>query len=338
MEITQFQHPDSVWTWKSSKGSSRASLWLPYFQGVSKVKGTTYRFEYNGGEVDADLKQVDFIMLYGASGALPVDFLDALNSHRICLSIHRRNKAKPYIFAPTSGADDIDVLSAQIKFRNNFKKRCYIARVLLRARFQSMAWKAPIPSAVLKRLAQERTLNALRSLEANTTRRYWSCFYGSLGVNVNRRETDPVNQALNAGSMFLSGIILRWVLFHKLSPQHGYLHVPSSYPSLVYDLMEPYRYIFERAVAQSYGRVDPEKEITPKTIATIKHLMEEEVYVPATRQTVRRKNLLHGCVMSLRSYLIGESRRLVIPQEGAKKGGRPPKLGYQIPGGIVRCD
>ena len=43
MEIDELQHPDFIWTWKSNKASQLASLWLPYFEGVEKVKGTRWK-------------------------------------------------------------------------------------------------------------------------------------------------------------------------------------------------------------------------------------------------------------------------------------------------------
>ncbi len=34
------------------------------------------------------------------------------------------------------------------------------------------------------------------------------------------------------------------------------------------------------------------------------------------------------------TYLLGEVKRMVIPVEGTKKGGRPPDAGYSLPGEI----
>lgn len=60
--------------------------------------------------------------------------------------------------------------------------------------------------------------------------------------------------------------------------------------------------------------------------------LQEIVYVPQTRQEIKRKNLLHGIVLSLRSYLLGETKRFVVPTEGTKNGGRPMKLSFRLPG------
>jgi CRISPR/Cas system-associated endonuclease Cas1 len=124
--------------------------------------------------------------------------------------------------------------------------------------------------------------------------------------------------------------MLRWILVHKMSPAHGYLHITSGYPSLAYDLMEPYRYIVEEAVEESYKA--QAKDLTAASLEAIKTSLESEVFVPSHRTMVRRKNLLHGAVLSLRAWLLGEVSRLVFPTEGERIGGRKPKVGYLLPG------
>jgi len=126
------------------------------------------------------------------------------------------------------------------------------------------------------------------------------------------------------------GILLRWLLVHRMSPAHGFLHITSGYPSLAYDLMEPYRYILENAVAESY-RAKAE-DLTAASLERIKESLETEVFVPSHRAKVRRKNLLHGSVLGLRAWLLGQATRLVLPCEGAKIGGRRPKVGFVLPG------
>jgi hypothetical protein len=69
-------------------------------------------------------------------------------------------------------------------------------------------------------------------------------------------------------------------------------------------------------------------------IDNIKRSLEQSVYIPATRQQVYRKSTIHGIVLALRAYLIGDMQRLVIPTEGEKKGGRPVKISYRLPGEI----
>ena len=77
----------------------RAALWIPYLQSIEKVK-TGWKITYNGGDFVADLNKVDSILLYGASGALPVSFLDELAAKRVPLLIHRRILRIPMCLSP----------------------------------------------------------------------------------------------------------------------------------------------------------------------------------------------------------------------------------------------
>ena len=336
MEIDKLQHPDSIWTWKTNSRRGKASLWLPYLSEVKSMKGDKYCFTYNGGSVEARLRDIDFIMLYGASGDLPVAFLDALNNQKIPLIIHRRNLSDPYLFLPTYHSDRQDILTAQIVARQNQIKAVYIARNLLKARIAKMAGTINVSGGIRKSIMACRSIIGLRSIEAQITKRYWKAYYGRMGIRrlTRRDRNEPINQALNAGSLFLSGVILRWVLYHRLSPQHGFLHVQSSYPSLVYDLIEPFRFVIEEAALQASKETSEKQKLVAYTIEIMKDLLEEQVYVPATRQQVRRKNTIHGAVLALRAYLIGDMSRFVLPMEGAKTGGRPIEVSYKLPGEI----
>ena len=61
--IEDVQHKDFIWTRKSNSRNAKVSIWPPY---------------------------------YGASGILPLDFLDALSQHKISLIIHRRHQVHPF--------------------------------------------------------------------------------------------------------------------------------------------------------------------------------------------------------------------------------------------------
>lgn len=329
--MNELQHPDSIWTWSSSGRKSKASLWIPYLQSLAKVKGSKGQWDvaFNGGDFRADLSKVEVILFYGASGELPLNFLDDLAARRIPALIHRRNLPDPYVFVPAARRDDADMLTAQVLARQNATKACFIARTLVRERFK--ATKFPIADVFYKGLTRLRNVKDIRLAEAHQSKTYWAKYFADLGQSDTLRRSDnPVSAALDAGSFFLYGILLRWVLMHKMSPAHGYLHVTTGYPSLVYDLMEPYRYIIEDAVAKCV-RLES-KDLTEASLSEIKASLDEVVYAPSHRTHVRRKNLLHGAVLSLRSYLLGETKRLVLPTEGQKMGGRPPKMSYQLPG------
>lgn len=336
MDVDPNQHPDFIWTWKSNARNAKVSLWIPYFSAVEKVpRSKSWNIAYNGGMLSADLSKVDFIMFYGACGELPLEFLDALAQHKIPFMIHRRNLVDPYVFFPAVHSDNENVLTRQILVREHAQKKTYVAKTLIRHRFRKFESVIPVSEMLYKELARAKTVDAVRQIEAKTSARFWEAWFEKLNVEATRRGNGPLSAALDAGSKFLYGVILRWILFHKLSACHGFLHLPTGYPSLVYDLMEPYRYIIEESAAAAYvavGDKGSEKKLVAATLTALKEALEVVVYVPETRQYVRRKNLLHGVVLALRAYLLDESVRLVIPTEGTKKGGRPPKVGYRLPG------
>ncbi len=335
-EVTNEQHSDFIWTWKSNAKGRRVSLWIPYLKQISKLKGRgKWKIEFKGGDLEINLANIDFIMLYGCSGNLPVEFLDSVCAYHITLMIHRRNMQYPAIMYSSPHTDDQDVLTQQILYRQNSIKCTYIARILIRERLDRFKYAVTFADVGKERLQKARTVETVRAIEAEITAKFWKEWFTSLKhPDWTRRGKNHISAALDACSFFMYGILLRWILFHKLSPCHAYLHQPSSYPSLPYDLMEPYRYIIESAVAFTAEQGIEEDSFTAFALENLKDLLNEVVYVPATRQFLRRKNLLHGIVLALRSYLLGESKNFIPPVEGKKKGGRPPQVGYKLPGEV----
>lgn len=180
-EIDEFQHPDSIWTWKSNKRGGKTTLWLPYVSRVERVKKSAWRFTYNGGEVDADVARLDCVMFYGASGQIPVALVDELATRRVPLLVHRRNVGRPAVFLPAPRADAGDILTKQIVARTHSPKRAYIARTLVRERFRGVADIFPLPDTAYRRLARTRTLGQVRLWEAEHSRKYWRKYFAGLG-------------------------------------------------------------------------------------------------------------------------------------------------------------
>ena len=341
IEMDENQHPDSIWTWKSNYRRGKVSLWIPYLINIEKIKGNNWRITYNSGQVDVYPKQLDCIMFYGASGAIPLAFIDDMAQQRVAILIHRRNLTMPVCFLPGQKNDNNDVLTKQILFRNNHIRRCYIARTLVHNRFNSVRGTLKCSDSDLTKLRKLRDIDNIRIWEANKSKKYWANYFKNIGFpEATRRGNSPISTALDAGSMFMTGIILRWVLVHKLSPSHGYLHVQTGYMSLVYDLIEPYRYILEKAVALASESWDGEneKQLTAFTLSALKELLDSSIYIPMARQKLRRKNLLHGVVLALRAYLTGDMHRFVVPTEGIPSGGRPIKASYKLPGSLPRIN
>ena len=337
MEINELSHPDSIWVYKGSRRGEKVSVWIPYLHEIKKEKAkNTYLVSYRGGEFSMDLSKVDCIMVYGPVGNLPVSFLDALGNNRIPLLIHRRNLANPYYFLPARRADEKDMLTRQVLCRENQVKRAYIARTIIRERIKTLSAFIPPQNGALIKLNGSRSIPQIRSIEAQCAKEYWKSYYVKCGFSgISRRDNErPVNQALNACSVFMAGIFLRWALLHRLAPTHGFLHEPSSYIALIYDLMEPVRWWMEAAVFEAVSQATDEKKYTPYALENLKKMMDVVVYVPVTRQTVRRKSVAHGLVLALRAYLMGDMRRLVLPAEGKQEAGRPMKISYRLPGGM----
>lgn len=241
------------------------------------------------------------------------------------------------VIHPSIKSNNEDLLSRQILFRLNEKKKQHIARKLLRAKFNSMSWLINPPAVKLK---PGMKVEKLRSIEAWHARFYWNRFYSQLGLkDQTRRGENKDNCAtriLDSTSKFVSGIILRWIIYHHLSPYHGFLHEPSEYPSLVYDIFEPYRGDFDKCVFETLQshleKGLSEEKIMASCIAEIKELLDKKVYTPQTRQIVTYHELLHGCVLALRSYLLGTSKEFIVPVAGKALGGRPVKTGYKLYG------
>jgi CRISPR/Cas system-associated endonuclease Cas1 len=233
----------------------------------------------------------------------------------------------------TSAKDDI--LSKQIQFRSNERKRAHIAKKILQAKFKSMSWLVPYPMTFD---GQKYTVEQMVNIEAQHAKLYWGRYYKLLGHGRYTRRGKPntMKSILDAVSKLTSGITLRYIIYHSMSPYHGFLHVPTDYPALVYDLMEPYRGYFEKIVFDTVREAGSEgidaKDYLARCIVAVENYLDSSVYTDTTRQVVTFQELLHGSILSLRSYLQGTSRQLILPIPGRPNGGRPVRVGYKLYG------
>lgn len=306
-------------------------IWLPYLSSV-KVQPQSVYFKYKGGEEKVQWKKIHSIMLYGESCDLPQNFFDKCAFYKIPIVIHRRNLPRGVIVASSLSADKENILTRQILYRENKKKNAYINKKILSAKFKSMSWLLPVKRDLLYRMTNQEKMIRVESWHAKI---YWQEYFKKLNIKGSRRkEGDIIKKILDAVSKFVSGIILRWILYHNLSPYHGFIHKPNDYPSLVYDLMEPYRGYFDKVVFDTIKKLkkDDEEKIMGVVIENIKEFLDTKVYIEATRQIVSFQELLHGIVLALRSYLLGESKRFIVPLPSKPNGGRPIKAGYQLYG------
>jgi CRISPR/Cas system-associated endonuclease Cas1 len=327
--MKQKHYSDSKSYVGKSATARRVPLWLPYLQSIKESRGGVFEFVFNGGEVSTKLNEVQSIMIYGDSDTtLDVKILDKVVRAGVPIIIHRRTMAQPIHITGGTRPDSDDTLTAQLVKRGQKRIRSQIARQILLSKFNTQKYLVKPRS-----LPQFADVGKLRNIEAVQAREYWKSWFSQLGYpEWTRRGNNPAAMALDAQSKFVSGIILRWITYHHLSPYHGFSHEPTDYPSLVYDLMEPYRGIFEEAVLKEWANgVDPERFLT-SGISITKELLNEKCYVPLTRQIVTHQELLHGIVLSLKYYLLGRQRKFLIPLPGKPKGGRPPKVEFLLYG------
>lgn len=315
------------------KAKRKVYLWLPYLSRI-KIFPKTVTFEYKGGKEEIQWTKIHSIMLYGKSCDLPQAFFEKSAFYKIPIIIHRRNIFRAVVVCPTLPPDQENILTKQILFRENEKKRSYVAKKLLQAKFKSMSWLIPIERDLLFRIINIEKMIAVESWHA---KRYWQEYFYQLKIPGNRRkDNNGVKKILDAVSKFVSGIILRWILYHNLSPYHGFLHKPTDYPALVYDLMEPYRGYFDKVAFDTFKEAQKkqlkEEKIMGAAIENLKNFLERKVYVETTRQTVTFQELLHGIGLALRAYLLGNTKRFIVPLPSRPNGGRPIKAGYQLYG------
>ncbi len=312
--------------------SSKAPMWLPYLQSIEHVTGDTFRFTYNGGVEETSLKSISSIMLYGEYGQLDTRLIEQICLSGVPIVIHKRNIPSPIIISSGTRRDQRNTLEMQIIKRANGHSQRHIVRKILAAKFYSMRWLCPeLPS-----LDKQMSIKEMRLIEAHYSKKYWASYFKELGLKgLSRRSDGKVKNALDAASKFLSGLLLRWITYHHLSPFHGFLHQGTDYPSLVYDLIEPYRGEFDRIALGALLSINDPNNNTASigiVINEIKKALDEHVYTGLTRQIVTRHELFHGVVLALKSYLMENTRRFMVPTIDKPNGGRPRKIPFRLYG------
>jgi hypothetical protein len=306
----------------------RVPLWLPYLQSIKETKKGVFEFVFNGGTETTDLASVSSIMTYGETDAeLSTKIVDKIVRRGIPIIIHRRNLAQSISITAGLRPDPEDTLSAQIIKRRQSRTQTHVARQILIAKMRSMSWL--VPPRNVPRIAN---IKKLRNIEAVHARAYWAEYFRRLGhPEWTRRSNNPAAQSLDSASKFITGIILRWISYHHLSPYHGFFHETTDYPALVYDLIEPYRGMFEAKLLEVFTTAPQDRWLTA-SIDALKTELDTKTYVPLTRQIVTKQELLHGIVLSLKFYVLGKQRRFLVPLAGKPKGGRPPKVDFLLYG------
>ncbi len=173
-------------------------------------------------------------------------------------------------------------------FRDPVKVR-YLQNQILKAKFDSqMAFLRSLEKDELTEginalteyraeLHEERGKRELLGIESGSGRAYFGAYgklfhprYGFLsrrggGLRFsNRYASDIINALLNYGYTVLAGEITKFVNALGLDPYHGFYHTThSSFPALVYDLIEPFRWLVE-STAYKFSLVDSHQRPTRK--------------------------------------------------------------------------
>lgn len=134
-------------------------------------------------------------------------------------------------------------------------------QALIRSRYR--AGDAAVLAALdeeLRRLARCQRVAAVRGVEGSAARRYypwlatqhaaWGRWQGR-----SRPAKDLLNALLNFGYTLLIPVVERWVRVEGLDPYLGALHSSAGrYPSLVFDVVEPFRAAVDRLILALWGR------------------------------------------------------------------------------------
>jgi len=171
-----------------------------------------------------------------------------------------------------------DLRVAQVRAMDNPEKKFSIAHALVKAKIarslQVLEWleqrydverEIRMTKREAAKLGNGDTVPELRTVEGRTALRYWEtfrkalpeslAFAGRMTTTHQNNASDPFNAALNFGYSILQGEVRRAVNSVGLEPSLGFLHDFSNYQtkqSLVYDLMEPYRWLIDLTVFQAF--------------------------------------------------------------------------------------
>jgi CRISPR-associated protein Cas1 len=225
----------------------------------------------------------DSIVVEGHSGYVSMQALHWLARNNVSLFIMNYDGAIISQVLPSIPIK-ADLRIAQIDASRDPQKKLTIAKALVQAKIartiQILDWlaeqydiarEAQIAKHEAMKFPEASTIPQLRSVEGRTALRYWEAyrkcmpeplrFQGRMVKTKAMNAIDPVNLALNYGYGFLKCEARTAVNAVGLEPAIGFLHEPSAQQtreSLVYDLMEPFRFLVDLAVIQSFetGRLD----------------------------------------------------------------------------------
>jgi CRISPR-associated protein Cas1 len=170
-----------------------------------------------------------------------------------------------------------DLRRAQIAATSNTEKKFSIAKALVQAKIarslQVLDWLSEsydlgkdvlLAKREATRFGRIDSVGDIRTVEGRVALRYWQAFrkaipesfdfHGRIATTHQNNASDPVNLALNYAYGVLESECRRAINTIGLEPSVGFLHDFSNYQtkqSLVYDLMEPFRWLADISVIRA---------------------------------------------------------------------------------------
>jgi CRISPR-associated protein Cas1 len=228
--------------------------------------------------------EYDSIILENATGNISLAALRWLSAHNIPIYfLDFDGSTISSILPPIPVKADLRV--AQIRASNNNTEKTAIARAIVRGKICRslfvLEWlrtrydierELRLAKGESERLSNASTVSQIRTVEGRVALRYWEAlakatpeqlrFQGRTTTSHNNNASDPVNAALNYSYGFLKVECRTAINAVGLEPAVGFLHETSSAQtaeSLVYDLMEPFRFLADICVIQAFesGKLGP---------------------------------------------------------------------------------
>lgn len=232
-----------------------------------------------------------------------------------------------------------DIRSAQFRASTDPQERLKIGKCFIRAKLQRtlevlavLRGRTDVSKAegLIRRnvslLENVDSLGAVRLAEAEAALPYWRVFRGLLpeilGFRARRTQynnseaSDPVNSALNYGYGLLEAECLKAVRCVGLEPSIGFVHEHEDANALVYDFMEPWRWLVDITVLDAFTSKLLGIEDFYFTGDDYTYRFEakpKQKFIGALRQQFRPWDTsIEASALRLVQYLNGESKELEL--------------------------
>lgn len=229
--------------------------------------------------------EYDSIILENSTGHISLAALRWLSAHNIpVFFLDFDGSTISSILPPTPIKADLRV--AQIQASNNNNRKTTIARTIIEGKIRRslfvLEWlsgrydlqrEMRVTKAEALRLGKASTVAQIRTVEGRVALRYWEAFakampeqlrfQGRMTTSHNNNASDPVNAALNYAYGCLKIFVRTAINSLGLEPAVGFLHETAeaqTAESLVYDLMEPFRFLCDIVIVQAFesGKLSPQ--------------------------------------------------------------------------------